>query len=301
MGLSAVSFLKRAAVLAGAAMLSAGLGLGAAKKPEPAIWTIQKPNGTTITLFGSVHLLPDGKEWRTKALKDAYDAADVIVLETDLSEMGNSDVAGYLAKNSLNPPGVTLTKLLSPEQKAMVEKGMEKAGISFSAMESYRPWYSAIQISVAYAVQQGFDPSHGVDKAIEADGKDDGKAFAYFEKVREQLDVFIELPEDEQIASLVLGAQEILDRPDEMERLVTAWATGNVDDIDALMNRGMDGSPGLAKALLEDRNARWVKEIREFFMKDKNSYLIVVGAGHLAGDDSVIAMLRDAGIEVEGP
>jgi len=41
--------------------------------------------------------------------------------------------------------------------------------------------------------------------------------------------------------------------------------------------------------------------IREFFLKDKNSYLIVVGAGHLAGDDSVISMLRNEGVEVEGP
>jgi uncharacterized protein YbaP (TraB family) len=215
--------------------------------------------------------------------------------------MGNSDVAGYLAKNSLNAPGITLTKLLSPEQKATVETAMEKAGMSFSSMESYRPWFSAIQISVAYAVKQGFDPSQGVDKAIEADGKSDGKAFAYFEKVREQLDVFIELPEDEQIAFLVMGAQEILDRPDEMENLVKAWLTGNVTDIDMLMNRGMEGSPHLARTLLADRNARWAKEIGEFFMKDRNSYLIVVGAGHLAGDESVIAMLRDEGIEVEGP
>jgi len=296
-----MGLLKRAAGFAAAAVMASAIAFAAPKIDEPAIWTIQKPNGTTITLFGSVHLLPDGDGWRTKALKDAYEAADVIVMETDLTEMGNSDVANYLAKNSLNPPGVTLTKLLSPEQKATVEAAMDKAAMSFSSMEGYKPWFSAIQISVTYAVLQGFDPSQGVDKAIEADGKSDGKAFAYFEKVREQLDVFIELPEDEQITFLVLGAKEILTRPDEMEKLVTAWATGNVEEIDKLMNRGMEGSPRLARALLADRNARWTKEIGEFFMKDKNSYLIIVGAGHLAGDESVIAMLRDEGIEVEGP
>lgn len=296
-----MALLRRAAAFAGAGLLAAALAIAAPKKQEPAIWTIQKPNGTTVTFFGSVHLLPDGDAWRTKALIDAYEGADVIVLETDLAALGNSDVADYLERESLNAPGVTLSKLLSPEQKAIVAKGAEAAGLRLASLESYRPWYVALQISVSFAVSQGFNPDEGVDKRLESDGKADGKALAYFEKLREQLDVFIDLPEDEQIAFLVLGAQEVIDRPDELEKLVGAWAKGDVEEIDALMNRGMEGSPGLARALLADRNARWVKQIREFFMKDNNSYLIVVGAGHLAGDESVIEMLRDAGVEVQGP
>lgn len=292
---------RRAAAITAAACLTAGLALAAAKKEEPAIWTIQKPNGATITLFGSVHLLPDGESWRTKALQEAYEAADVIVLETDLSVMGSSQMQSYLAKHSLNPPGVTLTRLLSPEQKATVARGAEAAGMNLAAMDGFQPWFAALQISVGYAVSQGFRPDQGVDTRIETDGRADGKAIAYFEKTREQLDLFIELPLDEQIAFLVLGAQEIIDRPDELKTLIDAWSRGDVSEIDDLMNRGLEGSPGVARALLADRNARWVKVIGEFFLKDKNSYLIVVGAGHLAGDDSVIAMLRDEGVEVEGP
>lgn len=296
-----MSLLHRAASLAAAAMFASALAFAAPKKEEPAIWTIQKPNGTTVTFFGSVHLLPDGDAWRTKALIDAYEAADVIVLETDLSYMGASELQNYLSKHSRNAAGVTLTKLLSVEQKLAVTKGAEAAGLSFAALDSYQPWFAAIQLSVAYALTQGFNPDQGVDKRIEGDGREAGKAIAYFEKAREQLDLFIDLPQEEQIAFLVLGAQEIIDRPDELKTLIDAWARGDVEEIDALMNRGLEGSPGVAQALLADRNARWVKVIREFFLNDKNSYLIVVGAGHLAGDESVISMLRDEGVEVEGP
>ncbi len=296
-----MGLLKRGAAFAGTGLLAAALAFAAPKKEEPAIWTIQKPNGTTITLFGSVHILPEGDQWRTPALIDAYEAADVIVLETDLREMGNSDIAGYLAKNSLNPPEVTLSTLLSEEQAAVVAKAAEAAGTSLASLEAFRPWFASLQMSVGLAIKQGFNPDHGVDKRIEGDGRSDGKAIAYFEKVREQLDVFIEMPQDEQIAFLVLGSQEIIDRPDELEKMIAAWAKGDVEQLDELMNRGLEGTPAVARALMADRNARWVKQIREFFLKDKNSYLIVVGAGHLAGDESVIAMLRDAGIEVEGP
>lgn len=302
-----MTLFARTAAVAAAALMSATLAFSApapaapAKKEEPAIWTVQKPNGTTITFFGSVHLLPDGEGWRTKALRDAYEAADVVVLETDLSVMSGREMQAYLAKQSVNAPGVTLSSLLTPEQKATVTKGADAAGISFASLEGFRPWFAALQVSVGYAVSQGFNPAHGVDSKLESEARADDKGVAYFEKTREQLDVFIELPEEEQVAFLVFGAQEIIDRPDELKTLVGAWMRGDVDAIDELMNRGLEGSPGVAKALLEDRNARWVKVIREFFLKDHNSYLIVVGAGHLAGEDSVIAMLRDAGVEVVGP
>lgn len=296
-----MGFVKRLSALLGAMALAAACALAAPKKAEPAIWTIQKPNGATVTLFGSVHILPEGEGWRTRALAAAYKAADVIVLETDLGELSSREMQAYLARHSLNAPGVTLTATLSDDEKATLAKAADAAGLRLGAMEPLKPWFAALQLSVSYAMTQGFHPDQGVDKRIETDGRADGKAFAYFEKAREQLDMFIDLPDDEQLAFLVLGAQEIIERPDELKALIDAWARGDVAEIDALMNRGLEGAPGVAKALLEDRNARWVKVIREFFLKDRNSYLIVVGAGHLAGEDSVIAMLRDAGVEVAGP
>ncbi|MCC6920275.1 MAG: TraB/GumN family protein [Alphaproteobacteria bacterium] len=273
----------------------------APRRGEPAIWTIEKPNGATITLFGSVHLLPDGEEWRTKALAAAYDKADVIVLETDLDQMQTNEMQAYLSKHALNDGDTTLSDLLSPEQKATVTKGAVKAGLGLSAMERFRPWFAALQLSVANAVAQGLSPDQGVDQQIAQQGKADDKAFDYFETAREQLDLFIELPEKEQVSFLVLGAAELIDRPDALKQLIDAWSTGNVAEIDDLMNRGLQDAPVVAKALLADRNARWARKIEDFYLKDRNSYLIVVGTGHLVGDAGVPELLRDAGVEVKGP
>ena len=294
-------FARAAAFAAALTLASHAAPTPAPKKSEPAIWTIQKDNGTTITLFGSIHILGENDTWRTSALEAAYKAADVIVLETDVSVMGTSEMQSYIAKASMNEAGTPMSELLGPEQTVTVTKAADAAGISFAAMEPYKPWFAALQLSVSNAAAKGFSADQGVDKALENEGRADGKAIAYFEKTREQLDLFIDLPMEEQIAFLVFGATEVLERPDELKDLIAAWAKGDVAEIDALMNRGLEGTPLVQKALLEDRNARWVKVIREFFLKDNNSYLIVVGAGHLAGDDSVIAMLRDEGIEVEGP
>jgi uncharacterized protein YbaP (TraB family) len=292
--------LAQAVVVAAACAQAVATG-AAAPVREPAIWTIEKANGETITLFGSVHLLPEGKAWRTDSLAAAYAKADVIVLETDLEAVKERSFQTYITENSLNPSGVTLSSLLSAEEKNLVRKAAARAGVSLSQIERFRPWFAALQISVSYAAAQGFSPGNGVDMLIAEDGRRDDKAFDYLEAAREQLDLFIQLPLDEQVSFLVLGARELADRPDELKRLVDAWMAGDVEAIDRFMNAGLEDAPGVASALLDQRNERWVKKIREFYLKDKNSYLIVVGAGHLAGDDSVQAKLRDLGIEVEGP
>jgi uncharacterized protein YbaP (TraB family) len=268
---------------------------------QPAIWSIQKDNGATITLFGSVHLLPEGQEWRTKALKAAYDKADVIVLETDLTLMQTREMQAYLREHARNAAGTTLSDLLTPDEKATVTKGAAKAGVGLAAIEGFRPWFAALQLSIANAIAHGYSPDRGVDQQIAELGKADDKAFDYFESPREQLDLFIELPEKEQVSFLVVGARELLDRPDELKLLVSAWLRGDVAGIDEAMNRGLEDSPIVAKALLADRNARWVRKIRDFYLKDRNSYLIVVGTGHLVGEVGVPEMLRDAGVEVAGP
>ena len=56
----------------------------------------------------------------------------------------------------------------------------------------------------------------------------------------------------------------------------------------------------LRDRLLNNRHAKWLPQI-ETMIADGRSHVIVVGAAHLVGKDSVIAMLRAKGIKVEGP
>jgi uncharacterized protein len=62
----------------------------------------------------------------------------------------------------------------------------------------------------------------------------------------------------------------------------------------------MDTFPELRKALLYDRHVKWLPQI-ERMMADGKTHVVIVGAAHLTGKDSVIDMLRTKGIKVEGP
>jgi uncharacterized protein YbaP (TraB family) len=51
---------------------------------------------------------------------------------------------------------------------------------------------------------------------------------------------------------------------------------------------------------LADRNRRWADAITER-LAGSGETVIVVGAGHLAGPDSVPTLLRARGVAVDGP
>jgi len=271
------------------------------KAGNPAIWTIAKPGGGTITLFGSVHLLPANQGWRTPAFTEALAKADVVVFETPIADMATPELQQYLTANMMNPPGVTLSTLLSADEKTRVETAATAIGAPFGALEPFRPWMAGLQLAVGFVMKQGFDPNAGVDKAVEAEATAAGKALDYFETAKEQLDIFIDMTPEQEKNFLVVGATEMIEQPDQMTALLAAWAAGDTVTIDTIMNKGLESDPALGKKLLEDRNANWVVKITGPYMADTKNYLIVVGAGHLAGDKGVPSMLRAKGIEVAGP
>lgn len=301
--------LKRLTAVAAIAF-SAGSALAEAPAPAaatetkiatPAIWTIAKPGGGTITMFGSVHLLPPNLEWRTPAFEEAFAKADVVTFEMPLADATSPEFMTYVQQHMMNPSGVTLSTLLTAEEKTKVEAAAAAVGAPFAMLEPYRPWMAALQLSIGFVLKEGFDPNSGVDKKVEAEAKAAGKTIDSFETGKDQIDIFINLPPEQEKAFLVIGAADMVENPHMLHDLVDSWATGNTAKIDEVMNSGIESMPELGKKLLEDRNARWVDKITSVYMNDTKNYLIIVGAAHLAGDKGVPTMLRAKGIEVTGP
>ena len=58
---------------------------------------------------------------------------------------------------------------------------------------------------------------------------------------------------------------------------------------------GLQKAPNLYDALLVERNRNWVGKIAELTQSSED-ILVVVGAMHLVGDNSVLAMLEEQGI-----
>src|SRR5207245_9945387 len=83
----------------------------------------------------------------------------------------------------------------------------------------------------------------------------------------------------------------------EFQGMLSAWVRGDVRAIAETFNHDLSGSPELRQALIRQRNANWSKWIEQR-MTQPGEVMIAVGAGHLAGRDSVIALLQRDGYRV---
>jgi uncharacterized protein len=110
----------------------------------------------------------------------------------------------------------------------------------------------------------------------------------------QQIRIFDEMPEAEQIAFL----QTTLDDLDGVVALIdestALWKRGDADAIGALMTESMRDRPNLRRRLLDDRNQAWVPQI-EALLSAGDTAIVIVGMGHLTGPGSVIELLRARG------
>jgi uncharacterized protein YbaP (TraB family) len=143
----------------------------------------------------------------------------------------------------------------------------------------------------------GLRNSEGVESVLRRSFTAAGKPIGQLETNAEQLGFFDMLPEAAQ-RTLLEGA---LERPDKVRGQFTdmlgAWARGDVASIARTFNSEMEGSPALMDSLIARRNANWARWIGQR-MQQPGTLLVAVGAGHLAGEGSVQAMLTKSGYKV---
>ena len=84
---------------------------------------------------------------------------------------------------------------------------------------------------------------------------------------------------------------------EEFGGMLKAWSSGDVNGIAKTFDRDLSTSPALQQALIHQRNANWSKWIEQR-LGQPGAVLVAVGAGHLAGKDSVVEMLKKSGYKV---
>lgn len=266
---------------------------------EPPVWVLRDAD-STIVLFGSVHLLPPGLHWRPDALEAALEKADDLWFELPIDGKSSMEAALLAVERGTLPKGQTLTSKLSDDGRARLGRAAERLNVPLEALDRMRPWLAEVTIGVAEIAFNGGNGSDGVERSLAADAPGSAKRRA-FETADEQIAMFAGAPEKDQIASLEQSLRQMEEDPAAFGKLVDAWLDG---DLAALEAQGLTpmrtAAPTLYRRLVVERNARWTETILKR-LKGSGETVVVVGAAHLIGQDSVPAMLRQRGVAVEGP
>ena len=292
-------FLKRglAAIgLATAASASAAPSAAPAPAARPALWQVAD-HDTTIYLFGTIHMLPKNYSWRTGTFDKALNGADALVVETIIDEENPAGLASELARLGFSTNLPPLAKRVSADKRPLLAAAIAKTGLPAAAFDRMETWTAAFMLLGPQLKALGVSGGDGVETVLRRQFNKAGKPVLQLETNGEQLGFFDTLPEDAQ-RKLLEGT---LESPDEMKKefakMLAAWARGDVDEIGDSFNKNLSETPALKAALVERRNANWSRWIEQR-MAAPGTVFVAVGAGHLAGDESVQDLLKKRGYRV---
>ena len=269
----------------------------AADSARPALWQVADED-TTVYLFGTIHLLPENVSWRSPAFDKAVANSQGLVVETILDEANPQALAMELARLGVSQGLPPIAQRVAPDKRALLEAAIAKTGVPRSAFDIMETWAAAFTILGTQFKGLGLSAGAGVETVLKQNFKQAGKPVGQLESNLEQLSLFDTLPESAQRALLEGSIETPTEMRGQFNAMLHAWATGDVDAIGRTFNEDLASSPELRDALIRRRNHNWTGWVQRR-MAAPGSVMVAVGAGHLAGPESVVDLLQRHGYRVK--
>jgi uncharacterized protein YbaP (TraB family) len=261
------------------------------------LWKVQGDHNR-VYLLGSIHVLSKQAYPLKPALDRAFDDAKQLVFEINLNRFTQQTFKEEFSRTAFYPPGQSLSKKLSPQTIELLNILLPLYGLSLKKVERLKPWFLAEALGSRTLERAGFSGQLGIDLYFYRKAKAVGKPVLGLESLRNQAEIFDRFDDKQNEQYLLSTLSGLPAYPEMVRQLVKAWKDGDVQSLDRILNQDKRTDPATHDVLFSRRNAKWIPEIERFAHGDGN-YLIIVGAGHLVGDDGVVAQLRRAGYSVQ--
>ena len=261
--------------------------------PGPALWKVADAD-TTVYLFGTVHVLPEGADWYDARIAGALDSANSIVTELPASAMTDPASQQVMMSAAMLPADKNLRDMLNADQRTAYQAALAKMGMPPAAFDRFEPWMAGMTLSLLPLIKSGWTADKGVEKVLEGKAGPNVERGAV-ETIEGQMKLFDELPQDAQVKFLMASVENMDKVVPSLNDMVNAWRVGDADKLAKLMNASMD-DPALADRLLYARNRAWAEWI-DNRMDQPGTVFMAVGAGHLAGEQSVQDALAKRGFK----
>ena len=242
-------------------------------------------------LFGTIHLTCDTS--LDANTLNALETTEQLYLELD---MDDKSIQMKLMKLMMMKDGAKLSTLLSPEDFKILDEFMKKnLNMSAKMFDSFKPF----MISSMLFPKMLDCKSQSVESELMKITKEQNEEIFGLEKAEDQMKVFDEISYQDQADELLKTVKDNLEKDKkEFQEMITIYQN---KDIEGMLKMMSDSDNKITSEnqdiLLNDRNKKWIP-IMIKIMKDKPTFF-GVGAGHLAGEEGVIKLLRKQGYKVE--
>ncbi len=250
----------------------------AKKAPSPKGPFLYRLEGKTgpVYLFGTIHMEVSAKDDLDPVVWSSFTSCKQLVLEIDPTSIDQMALIG----RAMIKDGPDLEHQLGPERWAVLTKLTK---LPPAVLTKMKPWLAAMLLQVV-----GVDPSKSMELEFLGYAKQHGITLGQLETAEDQINA-IENTSD--LDDLKEAIDEFDKNQKNLRDVVDAYRTGDLDRFVTLFQDDMKGDED--DPILKDRNTKWVPEIEQYL--EGGNVFIAVGAGHLFGDDGVLAQLAARG------
>ena len=264
---------------------------------EPAMVWIIKGDTNNVYLLGSIHVLRESDHPLPDILEVIYDDAERLVMEIDMDDLDIVSTMQFLTSHGVLKGDRTLEDVMGPEMYAAAEASAAAIDIPIEMLAKTEPWLAAITVEEMVMNRAGFNAAHGIEMYLTNKAVADGKVITGLETIEEQLGFLDSLSIDTQNRWLLQSINEAERTEKIIVELIAAWRRGDATFLEDVLLSEFDDYPELHKSILINRNKKWVGPIMAMLNED-DDYLIVVGAAHLVGEESVPDLLSKQGVRI---
>jgi uncharacterized protein YbaP (TraB family) len=263
---------------------------------QSSVWQISK-NGNTLYLGGSVHLLRAEDFPLPKEFDVAFDKSELLVLEADVEQMSNPEVAQGIMAQAMLPDDVTLQTVLTAETYSLLEAKCAEFSLPMANVLKLKP---AMIISVLEAMkmqQLGFTPQ-GVDVYYLTKANEKNKKIDFLETVDFQINLLVNMGNGYENEFVKYSLEDFDNIEKEINALIPEFKNGTSKAVESEIQEMKEKFPSVYKSLYADRNNNWLP-LLETYLKDTKVEFVIVGMAHLHGADGLLAQLQHKGYTVK--
>ena len=246
-------------------------------------------------LYGTIHMIPSEDYFLPDGTLSAIDKSKKMMFEIDMAEMSDMGALMGMMGKIFMSDGLTLKDLLSEADYNLVNEKFSKMGLPMFMLERIKPMFLS---AMTYGDMDPGALQSGKIKSYEMEfyemAQDKQLPTGGLETIDFQISVFDSIPYKDQAQMLVQSMKTSSTDDDEFKIMIDMYKNQDIQSMVTMIGDDKEGLAEYEDILLKKRNETWINQIIEN-AKSQTTF-IAVGAGHLAGKNGVINLLRKKGI-----
>ncbi len=253
------------------------------------LWEVSS-NTATVYLLGSVHYASPDLYPLNPAITNAFNKSDALVVELSPFTLERKNMENIILQRGFYLGSETIRDNITKKAFDMLEDYLNKSHIPLLSVLKMKPGMLSYVLSSHQFKKMGLSPDLGIDVYF-ANKAQNKKEIIELETIEDHLSLIFDMPNESHFLKYTLLDLEKIDQL--YNEIIKAWKHGDVDAINNMILRDYEKHPDLIPILSRIyyiRNMKMAAKIRDL-LNTRQTYFVVVGAGHLVGDFGILNLL----------